>query len=80
MRSSRVWAAIDNALFLRRMMWIGRVMPGVTLRVVDPELAARAGIRLLHAPGLPGKKAPRSVAAAMLEVIVRHIDDAATRP
>ena len=47
---------------------------------VDPELAARAGIRLLQAPGLPGKKAPRSVAAAMLEVIVRHIDDAATRP
>lgn len=47
---------------------------------VDPGLAMRAGIRLLHAPGLPGKKAPRSVAAAMLDVIVRYIDGAATSP
>lgn len=41
---------------------------------VDPQAAESLGIRLVVAPGLPGRKAPRTVARAMKEVILRVLD------
>jgi dipicolinate synthase subunit A len=41
---------------------------------VDATLAASSGLRLLRAYGIPGKKAPRTVAESMRDVIVEHIE------
>ena len=41
---------------------------------VDTALAADAGLRVVRAYGIPGKKAPRTVAEAMRDVIVAHIE------
>jgi len=40
---------------------------------VDSTFAADTGVHLLRAPGLPGRKAPETVAAAMSEVILADI-------
>ncbi|SDI77735.1 dipicolinate synthase subunit DpsA [Propionivibrio dicarboxylicus] len=40
---------------------------------VDSSFAAKTGLQLLRAPGLPGRKAPETVAAAMSEVILADI-------
>lgn len=40
---------------------------------VDSSFAANTGLQLLRAPGLPGRKAPETVAAAMSEVILADI-------
>lgn len=40
---------------------------------VDSGFAAKTGVQLLRAPGLPGRKAPETVAAAMAEIILAEI-------
>lgn len=40
---------------------------------VDSSFAEKIGLQLLRAPGLPGRKAPETVAAAMSEVILADI-------
>jgi dipicolinate synthase subunit A len=42
---------------------------------VDPRYAQEKRLAIIGAPGLPGKKAPRSVAAAMKEIIVGDLRD-----
>lgn len=41
---------------------------------VDPAISLPPRLRLCRAPGLPGKKAPESVAEAMSEVILAHLN------